>query len=125
MTNLKNYPQLQSQVIDFIRFPLIVGVLFIHNRNSNLVLDGQIIGTDNYLPIFHYCSSFFSQVFGRISVPLFFFMSGFLFFLNVDKFNGYSYAKKLKSRAKTLLIPYLFWNKDESYVRFGRLKKKE
>ena len=38
------------------------------------------------------------------AVPMFFFVSGFLFFLRED-----SYANKFKSRFKTLLIPYLFW----------------
>lgn len=35
---------------------------------------------------------------------MFFFISGFLFFLRKD-----TYVNKLKSRLKTLLVPYLFW----------------
>ena len=109
MTNIKNYQQ--SQVIDFLRFPLIIGVLFIHNFNSAFTIRGVEFGANSTeLPIFYFCSEFFSQVFSRIAVPLFFFISGFLFFLYVQKFNKSTYKTKLQSRAKTLLIPYLFWN---------------
>lgn len=43
----------------------------------------------------------------RVAVPLFLLISGYLFFVNfsMDKYKG-----KLKSRVKTLLIPYLIWN---------------
>jgi len=100
--------ELQSKVIDFLRFPLIVGVLFIHNAAGKIVVNGEVLGSRGLL--FSYCSQFFSQVLGRIAVPLFFFMSGFLFFLNINKFNLQSYKNKLQTRAKTLLIPYIFWN---------------
>jgi Uncharacterized protein conserved in bacteria len=106
-TNFSNQ-ELQSKVIDFLRFPLIVGVLFIHNEAGKLVVNGEILGSDGFL--FYYCSQFFSHVLGRIAVPLFFFVSGFLFFLNISKFNLHSYESKLLMRAKTLLIPYIFWN---------------
>lgn len=51
----------------------------------------------------------FSQVIGRISVPLFFLISGFLFFYRVD-WSWSIYRKKLISRIHTLLVPYVFWN---------------
>lgn len=43
----------------------------------------------------------------RVAVPTFFILSGALFFRDYD---NSVYVKKLKSRAKTLLIPYLLWN---------------
>lgn len=52
----------------------------------------------------------FSEVLGRIAVPLFFFISGYLFFYKVDRFDTSAYLYKLKRRSRTLLIPYLFWN---------------
>jgi peptidoglycan/LPS O-acetylase OafA/YrhL len=36
--------------------------------------------------------------------------SGYLFFYNIKEWNKTVYAKKLKSRIKTLLIPYVLWN---------------
>jgi len=108
MTGLKNYKELQSQVIDFIRFPLIVGVVFSHNIVTEIVINGEIVGSNNELPIYTLCSRLFYV--GGISIALFFLMSGFLFFLNVEKFDRHNYASKLQNRTKTLLVPYLFWN---------------
>ncbi len=51
----------------------------------------------------------FSEVLGRLAVPLFFLMSGYLFFYKTD-FDINTYKRKLKSRFRTLLIPYILWN---------------
>lgn len=45
----------------------------------------------------------------RISVPVFFVISGFLFFMGVEFFGKKLYLKKLRSRVHTLLIPYVMW----------------
>ncbi|MDR1129508.1 MAG: acyltransferase [Prevotellaceae bacterium] len=110
VNNESSSQTIQSQVIDFMRFPMIIGVLFIHNSTSTVQIPGAEFGTEAFMPVFYYSSKLFSQVLGRIAVPLFFFMSGFLFFLNMEKFNKDSYKNKLQSRVETLLIPYLFWN---------------
>jgi surface polysaccharide O-acyltransferase-like enzyme len=105
------YEELQSKVIYFLRFPLIIGIVFVHNYSSTVFIQGTEIGVANSvdIPIYHIISELFSQILGRISVPLFFFISGFLFFFQTD-FNRNSYNKKLKRKIKSLLIPYLFWN---------------
>jgi hypothetical protein len=95
---------LQSQTLDFLRFPLIVGVVFIHTR----IVDGG--GEPFDFAGYAFCREFFSDILARVAVPMFFFISGLLFFLNVEKFDLKTYFTKLRSRVKTLLIPYLFWN---------------
>jgi fucose 4-O-acetylase-like acetyltransferase len=106
-----NTKDLQSNVITFLRFPLIVGVVFIHNTSIEVLLPGAEFGTIiERTPIFAGCSALFSQILARVAVPLFFFISGFLFFRNIENFTKSVYLKKLKRRGKTLLIPYLFWN---------------
>jgi surface polysaccharide O-acyltransferase-like enzyme len=112
-----NSDTLQSQVIDLLRFPLIIGVVFIHNASSTLSIHGVEFGSSASLPMHYACSQLFSQVLGRVAVPLFFLISGFLFFLNVD-FSKRTYVNKLRTRAKTLLIPYLFWNLSAVVLRF-------
>ena len=107
---MKPSKDLQSNVINFLRFPLIVGVLLIHNSTSTITIPGAEFGNAENLPVFYVCSELFSQILGRVAVPLFFFISGFLFFQNIDGFTRQDYLRKLKSRGKTLLIPYLFWN---------------
>lgn len=51
----------------------------------------------------------FSDLLGGIAVPLFFFISGFLFF-HGPEWNGRLYLAKLRKRCRTLLVPYLLWN---------------
>jgi len=103
--------ELQSKVINFLRFPLIVGVVLVHNHTSGLTVRGVEMGMNSSdLPVFYYSCELFSEVIGRIASPLFFFMSGFLFFLNVKKMTGQVYKSKLHARMKTLLIPFLLWN---------------
>ena len=50
-----------------------------------------------------------STVLAACAVPLFFFFSGYLFFAKTEKLTKEIYYKKLKSRVKSLLVPYLFW----------------
>ncbi len=91
--------------IDALRFPLIVGVVFIHGvlPNVSYSLGGEY-------PIYSICSKFFSGVVAEICVPLFFLFSGFMFFYSVDTFSTSVYLAKLRRRFISLFIPYLFWN---------------
>lgn len=100
---------LLSEVIEFLRFPLIVGVIFIHAYTGNSVIDRNIMTSDNY-PFVFYISNLFSEVLARVAVPIYFFISGFLFFYKTDCFNRTIYFNKLKKRFKSLLIPYIFGN---------------
>ncbi|OAV72977.1 glucans biosynthesis protein [Bacteroidales bacterium Barb7] len=100
--------ELQSKVIDFLRFPLIVGVIFIHNYGSTANIP-EMASITGHTPVYHICSELFSHILGSVAVPLFFFISGFLFFRNTG-FDKQCYVKKLNNRAKSLLVPYLFWN---------------
>ena len=83
-----------SKVISISRFPIIVGVVFIHA----LIISN---GTD-----LHY---FLGNIIGRIGVPLFYIISGYLFFQKYDN-SLKCYKNKLKKRVFSLLIPYLLWN---------------
>ena len=101
--------ELQSKTISYLRFPLTLGVIFIHfNLTNGISLGGAKFGID-YPEWYYWIISLFSDVLPRISVPLFFVISGFLFFYNCD-FNSDSYLRKIKTRVRTLLVPYLLWN---------------
>ena len=106
--------QLQSKVISFLRFPLIVGVVLIHTQIGTI--NGMVANLKAPLmfggvfPLYESTLYLFAQVLTRIAVPLFFLFSGFLFFHKTNGFTIKIYAYKLKKRVRTLLIPYLFWN---------------
>lgn len=91
-----------SKTIMFLRFPLIVAVVFIH---TELISSDEI----GQYPIYNLIRHVISEEFARIAVPLFFFFSGFLFFYN-SNFSAKTYQSKLKNRVRSLLIPYIFWN---------------
>lgn len=83
-----------SNFIAYSRFPIIFGVVCIHAG---------------------FCSSHgllyfvMGECFGRIGVPLFFFISGYLFFQNYVNTKK-NFLDKIKKRFFSLFIPYLLWN---------------
>lgn len=96
--------KLQSDTITWLRFPLIVGVVYIHD-NITLGQNSEIIN-----PFWFDCViRLFSDVLPRVCVPLFFIISGFLFFYGVKNLR-LSYVNKVKRRFRTLFIPYVVWN---------------
>lgn len=101
--------ELLSKTISYLRFPLTVGVVYIHfSLEEGLAINGKIYGLDNP-DWYFFIVNLISQTFARVGVPLFFVISGFLFFYRID-FNSDVYKKKLRSRVTTLLIPYILWN---------------
>ena len=52
----------------------------------------------------------FSEGIGRVAVPVFFMISGYLFFVGLEVWDKDKWFIKLKRRGRTLLIPYLIWN---------------
>jgi peptidoglycan/LPS O-acetylase OafA/YrhL len=86
--------------LNLIRFPLIVGVVFIHSYISAFDTMGVAA---------HFVLNFFSNGLASVAVPAFFLISGFLFFYQFE-WSGKSFLKKLKSRFRTILLPYIFWN---------------
>lgn len=80
------------------RFPLIVGVVFAHAYPG--------VG-NNFISVFIY--NFICNGLARISVPLLFLISGYLFFINFD-LSKQTYWSKLQDRIGTLFIPFLIWN---------------
>ena len=99
---------LLSKSFSLIRFPLIVMVLLIHVYEGAIMVNGEMIGTGN-AEVYNFLGRVFSQNLFAIAVPTFYFIAGYLFFLNqtLDKDR---YFLQMKKRFKSLVIPYLFWN---------------
>lgn len=90
------------QCITFLRFPATLLVVILHAYTTARYLNLE--DADSYLHI----SYVLSLCVGEMGVPLFFTISGFLFYNNYN--NIYNYVPKLKNRIHSLFIPYLFWN---------------
>ncbi|WP_343589600.1 acyltransferase [Flavobacterium sp.] len=108
-----NIQELQSKTVDWLRFPLIVGVVFIHTKY--FAPEAVPLADINYAnlsteDIGVIISSIFSIFIPCVAVPLFFMISGYFFFYKLNMWNKSVYLDKIKSRIKTLVIPYLLWN---------------
>jgi surface polysaccharide O-acyltransferase-like enzyme len=94
-----------SARIELLRFPLIVGVVFIHVYWSTIGASKACIGNSTWV---EFIGSFISCGLATVAVPLFFLISGYLFFQG--EWSWRRYIGKLERRVHTLLIPFLFWN---------------
>lgn len=99
-----------SLTIDWLRLPCAIAVVFIHCFGPielNLVdVHSEPL---SMWAIFNYVRIFFSNILPVFAVPIFFMLSGFLFFYKIDKFDVYKYKQKVKSRFRTIFVPYLLW----------------
>ena len=87
-------------------FLLIILVVFLHSYNATIRFENSELEVNEGL--YNILQEFISQGIARIAVPLFFIISGFLFYRNVDgTFQGF--VIKMKSRFRTLVVPYLLW----------------
>lgn len=96
-----------SQRIAALRFFLIFEVVLLHmgNNYSKFISNGG----DASSTLFQFIVYLFSDAISDTAVPLFFLMSGFLFFYNF-KLSYACYLQKLRSRFWSLAVPYAFWN---------------
>lgn len=100
-----------KDTIDLMKFLLAVLIVVLHTDFSSLNLRNVGYGDiSETFPLFYKLEDLFSHYVASIAVPLFFFISGFLFFLGVKKFKKETYVCKLQRRTKSLVIPYVIWN---------------
>ena len=101
---------IESQVIDFLRFPLIVGVVLIHARFFEVWSAGKVVNVERFRFAAEFMRFVTDDICSTLCVPMFFFISGYLFFRDSKYFSIDTYRQKIGKRVRTLLVPYLFWN---------------
>ncbi len=99
-----------SYTIDVLRFPLALMVIFIHMNPAIVSLHEAEFPILSGQGIFNIVCMALSRVVPYIAVPTFFLISGFLFFVNFREWSWDGYKKKMKSRLRSLVIPYFLWN---------------
>ena len=97
----------QFEVIRQLRFPMIVLVTFAHSYSG--VEEGFSLLTSDW-NTYEFLKLLVSQTLVKVAVPVFFIISGYLFFANVDQWSVQVYKQKILRRIWTLLVPYLLWN---------------
>jgi hypothetical protein len=102
MTTITPYTSRKIAILSFLS---IIFVVFIHARTiDHIPREAGAIYDVNFL-----VQHFVAEGPGRVAVPFFFAFSAFLFFATLTP-TVEGFKKKLGSRVKTLLGPYLLWN---------------
>ena len=103
---MEKYSSTISKTIANLRFYLMLGVVLIHNvliEPQEAIRQGMC-----------FVAFFIELMSHKLVAPcvsLFFFISGYLFFMKFgDRVSAIDYGAQLKKRVRTLLIPYIFWN---------------
>jgi surface polysaccharide O-acyltransferase-like enzyme len=87
-----------SKKIKFFSFWLMIGVVVLHSTLQDNGSGSAII------------QIFVSFNLMQVCVPMFFIISGYLFFLNIKSATFSVFVEKIKKRFKTLVLPYFIWS---------------
>lgn len=98
------------QVIACLRFPLILAVIYIHSFSKSYDINTLHDSGLNAETIYIWGGILLSHVLCHGAVPVFFVISGYLFFNNMKEWKLEMYVMKMKRRIYSLVIPYFFWN---------------
>ncbi len=98
--------QKKSELIEWLRFFCVVCVVYLHAGIPFNELD--LISYHN--GIYDTIRILISHGLCRVAVPIFFIISGYLFFRDLSDWNTPTLTQKLKRRIRSLLIPYFIWN---------------
>lgn len=101
---------LEYKVFEWLRFPLIVGVVIIHCYGKPFDFESLDFANLSGYDIFNLFRVSISQVLTHVCVPTFYFISGFLFFKGLEIWDNTLCVAKIKRRVKSLLLPYMVWN---------------
>ena len=104
--------QLTSRTINWLRVALVILVLFVHvhpDHNPHWLTMDNLSGQPLGWVIFSVIGTLINK-FAFIAVPLFFAISGYLFFHKLETWSWSVWKQKIRSRVRTLLIPFLIFN---------------
>lgn len=100
---------LRSQSLDLLRFPLACVIVIIHVFTmSNLTVQGVEYSFLDF-PILKGMILFAKSFLAGQSVPVYFFIAGYVFFYGIN-LTWENYVRKMRNRFKSLFIPYVVWN---------------
>lgn len=97
----------ESKAIGLLRFSLIILIVFGHMRPNTVSIQ-----TANF-PLFsgHGLSNVIAIVLSylRVTNQAYFLISGYLFWRGMEGWDWNVFARKIKTRSKTLFVPYILW----------------
>lgn len=95
-----------SKSIDILRAPMALLIICVH---ADFTKNFSYLGKDVvcHKDIGYHVVNWISHSLSDIAVPLFFIISGILYY---SSYNKYTYLELIKKRIKTLMVPYILWN---------------
>ena len=102
--------KLTSQTITTIRFPMMVCVVLLHTFIIDRPIGGEILVPNGKYLIFDIFQQLYQNELANVAVPMFFFISGYLFYCGIKEFQLRIFIEKLRRRVHSLFIPYILWN---------------
>ena len=102
--------ELTSKTINWLRMALVILVLFVHvhpDHNPHWLAMDHLAGQSLGWVAFSVIGTLINKL-GFIAVPLFFAISGYLFFQKLEAWSWSVWKQKLRSRVRTLLVLILF-----------------
>lgn len=115
---------IQSATISNLRFPMIVAVVFIHALGNLEVVAPHYDSSFSGIDLYNLIRITFSIVLPSIAVPIFFIISGFLYFNNIKEWSIRIYKKKIQRRFHSLVLPYVLWNAIALLIPLGVVIKR-
>ena len=101
----RDWTKLQSETIDTLRPIMAFMVICLHTQL--FYVDEQWTLNSGIFDIFIIC---FCKTLCPVAVPMFFFISGYLFYKGLEDWNPDVWKHKMAKRIRTLLVPFLLWN---------------
>ena len=99
---------LRAEALNLLRFPLAIVIVAVHIFSSTITIQGESFSFAN-MPIFLGILDFIDAFLKGQSVPIYYFISGYVFFIGAE-LTIQKYKNKIKNRIKTLFLPYVIWN---------------
>lgn len=106
-TGMGKMPELESRIIEYLRFVCAFSVVLIHSFGPPMTGRRTIVCSNG---AYDTVRILFSQGICRVAVPLFFLIAGYLFFICLEHWDTQVWLGKLKRRVHSLAIPYILWN---------------
>ena len=100
-----------SDVIKAIRLPLALMVVYIHSFGEPRVIDTFSIDYlhPSLFDVYNLIRVAITQVITHCAVPIFYIISGYLFYQKLSIWNFEVWKHKMKKRIKTVGLPYIVW----------------
>ena len=101
---MNNYLSVKFKVVSFF---LIIMVIYLHSYNLNVSVNN--VNREVQRGYSTFFQDFIHNGINRIPSSLFFVISGYLFFINIQG-KPHEFIAKFKKRLKTVVVPYLIWS---------------